>query len=62
MVRIMELETIEKSRKYTFQIRLGEADTERFEAYIRHTGKKKYIVVCRALMEYLDRQYQDARV
>jgi len=52
----MEIEAAGKLKVYAFKFRLCEADSERFEAYIRRTGTKKYAIACRALMEFLDRQ------
>jgi len=44
----------EKTRKYTFQLRLNESESRRFEAYANLTGIKKYVIVHKALFEYLD--------
>ena len=52
---------MEKMKIHAFKIRLTETDSKRFEDYVNHTGIKKYMVAHKAILEYLDRQYQDAR-
>ena len=50
----------EKTRKYTFQIRLNEAESARLENYVNQTGVKKYVIVHKALIKYLDENEQTA--
>ena len=52
---------MEKMKIHAFKIRFTEADSKRFEDYANHTAIKKYMIARKAILEYLDRQYQDAR-
>ena len=46
----------EKTKRYAFQVYLNEADSERFEAFVRETGMKKLAIVRKAILAYLDHQ------
>jgi len=47
---------MEKKKIYAFKIRLNEAESARFEAYASQSGVKKYVIVRKALIKYLDEQ------
>lgn len=44
----------EKTRTYTFIVRFSEADSERFEAFVRETGMKKLAVARKAILKYIE--------
>jgi len=51
-------EMVENMVKHSFTITLSEADSERFEAYLRRTGIKKLAVAQKAIVRYLDENEQ----
>jgi len=53
---------MEKKKIYAFKIRLNEAESARFEAYASQSGVKKYVIVHKALIKYLDEQKVDGVV
>jgi len=44
----------EKTREYSFKIHLNEAESERFETYVREAGMKKLAVMRKAIIKYLE--------
>jgi len=46
----------EKTKRYAFQVFLSQDESERFEDYANKTGIKKYVIVRKALVKYLDEQ------
>ena len=44
----------EKTRTYTFIIEFSEADSERFEDFVRENGMKKRAVARKAILKYLE--------
>ena len=49
---------VENMVKHSFTTTLREADSERFEAYLRRTGIKKLVVAQKAILRYLDENEQ----
>ena len=45
---------VENMVKHSFTITLREAESERFEAYIRETGMKKLAVARKAILRYIE--------
>jgi len=50
----MGVEMVENMVKHSFTITLREAESERFEAYIRETGMKKLAVARKAILRYIE--------
>jgi len=46
----------EKTKRYAFQVFLSQDESERFEDHANKTGIKKYVIVRKALVKYLDEQ------
>ena len=44
----------EKTKRYAFQVYLNEADSERFESFVRESGMKKLAIVHKAILRYLE--------
>jgi len=57
----VKVEMKEKTKRYAFQVYLNEADSERFEAFVRETGMKKLAVVRKAILRYIDENEQNAK-
>lgn len=56
IIESMVTSTMEKHQEYTVRIRLKDQEAKRFESYVSHTGMKKYAVVQKALIKYLEEQ------
>ena len=54
----MGVEMAEKLREYSFKIHFSEADSERFEAFVRETGMKKLAVARKAILRYIEENTQ----
>lgn len=51
---------MEKKKIYAFKIWLNGAESKRFESFANQTGIKKYVIIHKALIRYLDENEQGA--
>ena len=58
---IMESAMKEKIKRHAFQVYLTQSESERLDAYLNRTGMKKYAVVQKAIIKYLDDNELEAK-
>ena len=48
----------EKMKEHSFMIRLNEAESERFEAFVHESGMKKIAIARKAILRYIEEKEQ----